>query len=225
MTTDRYVSEFYPPCICANSRWFADGVGGRSSFAFEKCTVNQELDSPSWFSTRILQLKASIFSSAAGTYPVGISFLARPELWIWDLGSSPPHCYHILVLIIRILILATLSHTYTLGAQVSSSNWPRSVHQTSLSLATDLRYSRSTSSSATNIKTADIKVHVGRSADDDNDERRLSTIVQPLSTIKLPSGIHVCVNVNISSLDLERTGMLHQKSLHTWQHIGMCTSL
>jgi len=122
MTTDRYVSEFYPPCVCANSRWFADGVGGRSSFAFEKCTVNQELDSPSWFSTRILQLKASIFSAAAGTYPVGISLLARPELWIWDLGSSPPNCYHILVLIVRILILATLSHTYTLGAQVSSSS-------------------------------------------------------------------------------------------------------
>ena len=156
MATHRYVLVICPPCACANSRLLADGVVDvrHSSFAFKQCSVNQELDPASWFSTRVLQLQASPPAPPLEHIPFGISLLATRAL---DPGSSPPRSYPIFVLIVQIRILATLSHIYTLSAQVSSSSYPRSVHQTFLSLAADLRYSRSASRSI-----------VGRSVDDDS---------------------------------------------------------
>jgi len=64
MATDRYVLVICPPCACVNSRSLADGVVDvhHLSLTFEQCTVNQELDPASWFSTRIQQLKSSTFN-------------------------------------------------------------------------------------------------------------------------------------------------------------------
>jgi len=102
--------------------------------------VNQELDPASWFSTRIQQIKSSTFSLL--------------QFCCWNISQLEPGS--------GILASALLPHPHPHRsgsgsdsghatphprAQASLSSQPRSVHQTFLSLATDLRYSRSPSRS------------------------------------------------------------------------------